>query len=402
MFERTAIVFYVQVSATPILDLEQPPPAPSKRWVPILAGVVIGLAMVTVSILADQGLMFDWNWPAFNGLLFVPALLCAIAAHEMGHLIAGEFLGFGTAGISVGPLLLIKSGKTWVFEFKWGRFFAGSFHLLSTQEDFMVLRYIWMIAAGPLASFLLAALCAALVSRDGNGAWNWTGTVCWASLLIGVASALPFSSSLRRSDGAWIWQLLRHPEQTHRLKALLAIQSDDTNGIRPRDWRRELFSQLLAVAPTAPEYTRCQLLAFYRLLDEGDEIAALQYLENALGKSGKADKELRSALFREAACACARIKNEPGKARAWRERALPLSRNRRETLQAVDACIAMSEGRFEEALQLWQSVRDRILRRKLDSGLVRFALDKWAEFGSACEGQIAARSSQGHPALRRI
>ncbi|MGA7411309.1 MAG: PEP-CTERM sorting domain-containing protein [Bryobacteraceae bacterium] len=42
-------------------------------------------------------------------------------------------------------------------------------------------------------------------------------------------------------------------------------------------------------------------------------------------------------------------------------------------------------------LQLWQAARDRVLRRKLNSGLARFALDKWSGFEKVCEGNIAAR-----------
>jgi hypothetical protein len=204
---------------------------------------------------------------------------------------------------------------------------------------------------------------------------------------------VPYTSGLQKSDGARLWQLLRHPDETRRLTAFLALQTEGTNGLRPREWSPELFAQLMAVEPSETEYPRCQLLAYYRGLDQGDELAALPHLENVVAKSGKVGKVFRPVAFLEAASACAGIRNQPDKARAWRERAVPLLRNQPEAFETVDASIAMSEGRYEDALPLWQAARDRLFRRRLDSGLARFALDKLAEAQTVCEGHIAARVS---------
>jgi hypothetical protein len=80
-------------------------------------GVIFGSATVAILILQDQKLLPSWHWPAFNGLLLLPALYLAIAFHEIGHLAGGKLVGMEMGGISVGAFVLTKSGKNWVFRF---------------------------------------------------------------------------------------------------------------------------------------------------------------------------------------------------------------------------------------------------------------------------------------------
>jgi hypothetical protein len=117
-------------------------------------------------------------------------------------------------------------------------------------------------------------------------------------------------------------------------------------------------------------------------IDEGAEAAALEHLENALAGSVRADKAFRHTLFLEAASASAAIRKQPAQARTWRQRACKLRKP--DSLDVVDARIAMCEGRYQEAAQLWEAARARLDRRRLDSGLIRLAKEKWAEQEAAC------------------
>ncbi len=344
----------------------------------------------------QQGLQCAADIAVAAGHDFVDGGFIRSASHQKSPIASYDNdVGIDIGGIAIGPLLLTKSGNRWVSEFKWERFFTGFFKPLKSGEDFQVSGYVWMVAGGPIASFLLAVVARLFVSSYGNGLWDWVGTAFWVSLLLGVLSTIPSSSGVRRNDGAQIWRLLRRPEQARTLRALLAIQTAEARGVRPRDWDGNTFEELLTVDPFAKEYLGCQLFAFYRFLDRGQESAALPFLENALGRCGKASDELRGCLFLESASACARIKNEPEKGRVWRERALPLVRKRRDALQTVDASIAMAEGRYEDSLKLWQEVRERLVGQKKDSGMVRFALEKWAGFEAYCEEQIANQEVDG-------
>jgi len=137
----------------------------------------------------------------------------------------------------------------------------------------------------------------------------------------------------------------------------------------------------MTIDDSAGGYVYGQLMAFYRVFDEGHEMLALEHLENALARSARAGAA-RYALFLEAASASANIRRQAAAARIWRERACKLRKP--ESLDVVDAGIAMCEGRYEQATQHWQAARQHVSRRKLDSGLVRFAKEKWAEYEAAC------------------
>jgi hypothetical protein len=106
------------------------------------------------------------------------------------------------------------------------------------------------------------------------------------------------------------------------------------------------------------------------------------HLENALARSAHAGKPLRCALFLEAACASANLRKQAAQARRWRQRACKLRKP--ESLDVVEAGIAMCEKRYEEAVRHWEAARAHVVRRRLDSGLIRFAKEKWAEYESIC------------------
>ncbi len=58
------------------------------------------------------------------------------------------------------------------------------------------------------------------------------------------------------------------------------------------------------------EDSDCQLMAFYRRLDEDLEIAALEHLEHALANSARAGKSLRHADYLQAASRIAEIRKQ--------------------------------------------------------------------------------------------
>jgi len=257
------------------------------------------------------------------------------------------------------------------------------FRPLASGMDFQLSRFAWLVAGGPIASLALAIVCG-VVSAQGNGHWNWIGTLFWASTFLLILAGIPFSSGLNKSDGARLWQLIHHPEEARRWVSVLALQSEEAQGLRPREWNSMLFNQILEVGPFASEYLYCQLLAFYRKLDEGREVDALEHLEKVLAASARGGKALRQAFFLEAASASGMVRKNPTQARTWLERACKLGKP--ESTDAVEASIAMCEGRYEEAASYWKSARERVTRRKLDSGLSRFAKEKWATYEAACGG----------------
>ncbi|MGJ5817010.1 hypothetical protein [Paludibaculum fermentans] len=56
--------------------------------------------------------------------------------------------------------------------------------------------------------------------------------------------------------------------------------------------------------------------------------------------------------------------------------------------EAVDAEIAIAEGRFEDALQHLQAAQTHLDKYGLDSGLARFAREQWAQSVSLCRAAL--------------
>jgi len=131
-------------------------------------------------------------------------------------------------------------------------------------------------------------------------------------------------------------------------------------------------------------------MAYYRRVDEGCDETALAHLERALAKSTGRPRAVHYLLFAEAASASAEIRKQAPQARTWLERARKLSKA--EPLEGVEAAIALCEGRYQDALTHWQAARRRLDRRKLDSGLVRLAKERWSDYENTCRSALSLQA----------
>jgi hypothetical protein len=371
------------MSPTPILDLEQDLPKPRHSWAALAITILVS-AIFLAPILAG---LITSRAPSLNALLWLPAIYAGIAIHEIGHLFAGKLAGMEPGGLYVGGFLFLKSGQRWTFRFDFRQVVAGFAKPLPPKGDFRRDHFAWMVAGGPIASALFTALCTLALFKFGSGSWDWISTLFWGST-IGVSAVIPYSSGGIRSDGALLWQLLRHPDRSRRWIALLALQTEEAGGVLPRDWDPGLMAEILETDDADSYYPAVQMLAGYRSVDQADNETALRHLENALAVSSRhGSKRIRHWCFMEAASMSARERKNPAQARTWLERARKIQKP--QSTAGIEAEIAMAEGRFDEAIRHWSAAREFIARRRLDSGLARFSKQR-----------IAAREHVCHVALR--
>jgi hypothetical protein len=165
--------------------------------------------------------------------------------------------------------------------------------------------------------------------------------------------------------------------------ALLALQTEETRGVVPRDWDAEVFNRMLMADPSANEYPYIQLLAYYRFTDRNQEEEALRHLENALTRSARCGKRFRQYLFLEAGWSSAYVRRNAARARTWLER--PGKVRKPLSTDSVEAAIAICEKRYDDARRYLAAIRNDIDRRKLDSGLARFVKEKVTEYEGLCE-----------------
>lgn len=157
------------------------------------------------------------DYPKYYGLfilLLTPVIwLFTVGWHELGHVVVGKTQEFTFYGFTVGPFAW-KPGDNGRVKFQWNKNLnvaGGVAVMLPKGEERMSQRFIWFAAGGPLASLVLAGLMYAfyLLLPTGNFLRLLSLATGGMSLLIFVATILPFRSGGFASDGLRILTFLR-------------------------------------------------------------------------------------------------------------------------------------------------------------------------------------------------
>ena len=225
--------------------------------------------------------------------------------HELGHAFCGYLTGYRLVAFGLGHFLLTK---------KSGRFYLSRTAVLKNvgaqyiglKEDENDQRIILMIAGGLMVhlSLILLAILFGCLTRS----WYFAGTWIFLNLSFFLNNALPVGIT----DGAKIWELLHHPENTkyaymvlrHSAQTLLAPQDYDLKDFTmpvDEDARgsfaesietlqgvvfildghleaaKKLFQSLLERTEHSLSETFCQLCLLQIALLEGDDEKAEEY-----------------------------------------------------------------------------------------------------------------------------
>ena len=225
--------------------------------------------------------------------------------HELGHAFCGYLTGYRLVAFGLGHFLLTKK--------------SGRFHLSRTailknvgaqyiglKEDESDQRIILMLSGGLLVhlSLILLAILFGFVTKS----WYFAGTWIFLNLSFFLNNALPVDIT----DGAKIWELLQHPENTkyaylvlrHSSQTLLAPQEydlkdfimpvpEDASGSFAESIQtlegvvfildghleaaKKLFHSLLERTEHSLSETFCQLCLLQIALLEGDNEKAEEY-----------------------------------------------------------------------------------------------------------------------------
>jgi hypothetical protein len=241
------------------------------------------------------------------------------------------------------------------------------------------------VAAGPIASVLSVLVCWLAFLKYGSGDWDWIGSSCWASA-VGLLSLIPMSSGMNKSDAARLWMLWTKPGESRAWMATVAVQAESAAGVLPREWDSALMDQMLQAIPNGPEGIFRHIMAYYRRLDEKNDEAACGHLESALAASAKSGKAVRQLLFFEAAEVNALIRHDSPRAHTWLGRAVKL--RKAESVACVKGSISMCEARFEDGLREIAEARAFIVKKKVDSGLARFAKERLDDRERLCRREL--------------
>jgi hypothetical protein len=290
-------------------------------------------------------------FPARQALLAIGAVML-VAAHESGHWVAGEAVGWRGLRFRIGPLGLERASNGW--RIRWIKWDLGG-GVVFAPHSLMGYRRADTIftAGGPAASALFAAACCGVAWFATNRMVFWLFATMAQWSWLGVLSLVPLRKGLASSDGYWLWQLMRGgPDLDRRKRYMLANMSHGTD-LRPSDWPRELMGPVIDDIPGRDRHE--DYLAYVHFMDLGDPDAAFLRLAAVLEKWQKSDPP-EYAL--EAAYYAGVYSADSLLAARWLECA-GNGADRWVRLRA-EAAVALAEGRTGEARRLAEEALARL------------------------------------------
>lgn len=262
----------------------------SKTALQFLMGAGVGSGGMLLYLIGRDMLMIQPpGWiTAISTMVLV--IFVAILIHELGHLLAGNAVGFKFLMLSVGPFKVQKTGDKIRPGINKHLNRSGGLTLMIPEclepENS---KMFWFIAAGPLANFILGALTLAFVFLLWGGsvtpAMNYVlyllFTTGFVSILLGVVSIIPSESDAFESDGRQLLDLLKGGDKAVAKQQLTILSVSILNGTRPRDIDKSLLesvlSRLNSQSPSQASMTR--FIEAYHHLDCGSIEAAETILD---------------------------------------------------------------------------------------------------------------------------
>ena len=347
-------------SPAPILNLIRQPsalPAPNKLFAGALA--IPKVALVVTGF-------------ATSGLWFIPGVCTALCIHEVGRLASAAAARIPP---QIGGSATWRSLQRQVYARTGGRILFSNDSPPSTRRMFPAL------SGGLLSTIIFAILTGGASVKIDEPLFR---ALFVAATLVIVASLIP--SRPRRNFGALLWLAMRRPPQFRSCLAWSVLDGQNSAGIRPRDQDSNLLRLALAADRSTPEYAAASLMAFYRDIDFQNFDGAVQQIENALAAS-HVDSTQRFHIWFEAAWASAALQRNPHQARVWLDRARSLGKLRYEN--SVQAEIARCEENYRDAAEYFAASRAQFAKEKLDSGVVRLALEWFAGAERECRTALS-------------
>ena len=262
----------------------------SKTALQFLIGAGFGSGGMLLYLLGRDMLMIQPpGWIAAISTVGL-VIFIVILVHELGHLIAGNAVGFRFLMLSVGPFKVQKIGDSIRPGINKHLNRGGGLTLMIPEclepENS---KMFWFIAAGPLANFILGALALAFVFLYWGGsvtpAMNYVlyllFTTGFVSILLGILSIIPSESDAFESDGRQLLDLLKGGDKAIAKQQLTILSVSIMNGTRPRDIDKGLLDSLLSKRDTQSpvQASMTRFIEAYHLLDFGNIEAAENILD---------------------------------------------------------------------------------------------------------------------------
>ncbi|MEZ5354482.1 MAG: site-2 protease family protein [Bryobacteraceae bacterium] len=331
--------------------------------------------------------------------LLAGAPLVEVAVHEFGHLALGLGVGMRFQSIGVGPVALHRKSDGWRIRLSasWDGGFAGARAGAASGEQQLRKNLVAFIAGGPLASLLLALACFAVVI----GAIPLPAFQPYAAWLAAAAGAdfvfnlIPARIRGFRTDGAWLFDLIRRGDRWRSVCAEFAAVTALEGGVLPRDWPQAHVQSLTGVPPQSRDFLRACYLAAVHYLDREDPISAEDHLRRAAASCRQNDVDVPAEISLLLAYLLARHHNLPVPAADLFEKAKTAGETSGPQQVMVLAAIAMAEGEWAHAACWVDETADTLRRAPAsEAPLAAFELARLNDLAAEIERRAYSESPE--------
>ena len=401
-------------SETPILDLQAPWPIKLRiselNWwqsvvliTSILSAIPLGFAVLiyfpqvvhiirpfndfmdtTVNHLADSMLESPVR-SAFHVFFFIGIFILspivATLIHELGHVLGAKIAGFSVARFDVGPFVMEKLNSLWKFRIQKSWLVDGlvvpQFQIKPGHRKKMIM----FVAAGPVASLLLAILIGSLIlnsTAHGNVRIFFYILFLYTSAQL-ITSILPIQIKGFAMDGLVLKSLIIGGQLYKRVLILSYIGKQLLSGVRPRYWNKRWVKQSLEVKDGSLYHLLAVYYAYNWAYDSKMGEVASSYLEQLLASPYRLSVMDSDKLAVEAGIYQAWFRQDKVKAQVWQERMV--AKNRLNESDLVRGVLINLWIQGEKA-ELQRILDDRLstIQKMPPSDLREMILCNWIEF----------------------
>ncbi len=220
-----------------------------------LAGLAIGVLLwpMFLPYLFIHDPVIDLKSTLVILVAIVISAVLALIVHEFGHAIAGSFSGMKFMNMSIGPIVIIRSGgRSRIIFQKPALGYLGRAMLRfpaetpSEQMESGLKRYV---AGGPAANIVAAAVATALVYTILPSGILLTFAI--VNLLLGAANLIPTDSKGMMTDGKHLSMLSGKTPGKELVLISYRLMQEDTEGT---DWSPETVAQAEELIRRHPDH----------------------------------------------------------------------------------------------------------------------------------------------------
>ena len=259
---------------------------------------------------------------AWDLLAMLPLFLLVIGVHEGGHVLGGLLRGMRFLLYIVGPFQLTRTGEgirfSWVFNLGT---FGGVAACMPDPSRPLPTQMLPMIAGGPLASALLAALALGLSALLSGRAAAYLVMTGLLSAMIFLVTAVPLRAGGFMSDGLQLLEMRRGGRGVRARHRLTLLMGQSMTGVRPSDWDRTLIAESLAETDDEPLRRVAAIhMGYLHAFDRGDMAEATRLAGELAARFEDYPEGFRQSLAVELALFHALVARDPATSREWTAR----------------------------------------------------------------------------------